>query len=888
MARSTIPLLLLLSCVTCPCPAAEPATWYWDSPVNIHWDNHSGPLGKGLSVDQIADMFAGLDVDLIQVSARSTPYATFPTRIGLPNPTLGDYDTLATWRAVTRKLGKRLGVYINTIEEPRMTEEHPEWMSVNASGGRTGLCLRPSADGRGYLETILIPLVREIIARYDPDGFWFDGDYAVPPVCYCASCRAAWARAQPGTEPPRDARDPQWAQWVTLARERYTQYREKLAAAIHEGSARCMYTSNWSWAISHREPTTAPPFADTLSGDVGGGSSAGALYGLRAACLFLSAQEHTAHDVMSAIYPKAVRTLPRMLQEGGLVMAAGSSWFLWVNALTPQQFAHLQACVGLVTPRRAALGYTLSLNPVAVLLSETSWVRGLTAAERGSYDSTTPRNLAFALQDAGYGVDMVNEETLRERLAGYRVVCIPEQRTLAPETTTALRGFAERGGTVIVSGAGLRPAATEDPDCAAWLGVTRPARLDGERQALATGGARVPLKSPWRLEVGAAQVVDRFAGSELPALTARSVGQGRVVTLALAGFPYPDEDGLVAWLMGKLKLAPMVRVQGPAAERHLVFSARRRADGQVIVHVADLTTLVNGKRVEPNSSHQIDPVPPIPEVALELAMPTEPTRVTVVPAGSTVTTTWRDGILSVKLTNVAIHAAVIVETVAPPCLGLLPDGTPPTVVRHYERPPVLLAEDFEAAPVGKFPPHPLWVANTDAKTAIRVTATTAASGAHSLEFVDDPAARASFVPYLVLSPRDLDRGRARFSCDLRLEPDAVVDIELRDETGDQLVGPSVRFTGRGQVLAGGKEVARVPAGEWCHVVLDFGLGFEPPAYTLELTPAGGTAQRIAGLPYRDAGFARCTWLGMIAYSPRPARLYADSIRLERLPDAAKP
>ena len=45
--------------------------WYWNSPVNIHWDNHGSALGKGMTVEEITRLFAGLKVDMIQVSACS-------------------------------------------------------------------------------------------------------------------------------------------------------------------------------------------------------------------------------------------------------------------------------------------------------------------------------------------------------------------------------------------------------------------------------------------------------------------------------------------------------------------------------------------------------------------------------------------------------------------------------------------------------------------------------------------------------------------------------------------------------------------------------------------------------------------------------------------------
>ena len=226
----------------------------------------------------------------------------------------------------------------------------------------------------------------------------------------------------------------------------------------------------------------------------------------------LSAQEHTPHDVMSAIYPKPIRTLPRMLQEGGLVMSSGSSWFLWVNQLAPEQFAHLRTCYGLVDARREALGRTHSLNPVAVLLSEASWEHGLTSPEPGYFDSGTTRNLAFALQDAHCGVDVVNEQTLREQISHWRMVVLANQRQISPETMAVLKQYVEQGGTLVVTDGSLRPAAEDSPEMVQLLGVARTAWKDTGRQGLDIDGQTIPVRVRWKVEPRGAEVVARLAG----------------------------------------------------------------------------------------------------------------------------------------------------------------------------------------------------------------------------------------------------------------------------------------------------------------------------------------------------------------------------------------
>ena len=863
--------------------AAERNQWYWDSPVNIHWDNHGRPLGQGTTAAEIARLFDGLEVDMIQVSARSG-YATYPSKVGVPNPLLESYDTMATWREVTRRLGTQLWVYINIIDAPHLVDKHPGWRRVDAKGSHSRVCNRPSADGSGWLEQMMIPMVREIIDRYGPDGFWFDGDWQIPKVCYCENCKAAWKEATGQDEPPKDAGDPDWPQWVQLEQERLDEYKRKLAEAIHAADPDCCYVSNWSWAISHRDPRTAPAFADVLSGDVGAGSSHSALYGLRFASLMLSAQEHTPHDVMSAIYPKKVRTLPRMLQEGGLVMSSGSSWFLWVNQLKPEQFDHLRACCGLVDARREALGRTHSMNAVAVLLSETTWEHGPASPDADYFDGNSPRNWAFALQDACYDVDVVNEQTLREQIGHWRVVIVANQRQVIPETLDVLRQFVERGGTLIVTDGALRPAADDVPEIVDLLGVSRTPRQQTPRQGLAIAQETVPVRVPWKVEPCGAEVLARLANKEAPVLTVRSLGRGQVAYFALAGFPHPDEDGLALWLMKKLGLGPMVSVSGEARDNHLVFSVRRRHKEQLVLHVSDLTTYAAGRRIEPNSSHEIDPIRPIPEIALQFPLTTEPKSVRVVPATTKVHSEHQDGVLRLALRGFHTHAAVMLDTPPPERIDLLPPDTQPAPPRRYATSPLILDETFDQTPPGKFPAKPVWSANADAKTAIRVARDPSSPENRVLEFFDSPDARAGFVPYLVIQPSRLDRGRARLSCRFYLEPDAKVNVELRDTSRGSLVtGPSIRITDEGRVLAAGKELTTVPVGQWFQLELEFGLGFEEPKYRLTILRPGRPVEHFDRLPYADQEFTRCTWLGIVSYATTETRFYVDDLKLERLP-----
>ena len=404
----------------------ERSDWYKDVPVSLHFDNHSLPLGRGETAESLASKLRGLPIGLLQVSARDGFY-TYPTRFGIQRPDAGNWDTPAVWGQVAHKLGVRFGIYLN-VQNDNLTLTNPQWLRVDKNGmpGKM-LCMRPGVDGKGNLESVQIPVARELIERYHPDMLWFDGDWDTPLVDYCENCRKAWRNATGDPDPPKDASDPRWAHWVSFEDTRFDEYRKLLAAAIHAADPKCMYVSNWSWANSYRDPRQPPDWVGALSGDNGAGSSQGSLSATRFSALMLSPQEHLPYDVMSAVYAKPARTLPRMLQEGGLALSSGATWFLWIDRYVGEDLSNARTASQFAIDRRAAVTRTQSANPVAVLLSEDTWRE---SRAKGNFDWKTSRDLAFALQDKAYAVDIVDEAELLDHREQYKAVFAINQTVL--------------------------------------------------------------------------------------------------------------------------------------------------------------------------------------------------------------------------------------------------------------------------------------------------------------------------------------------------------------------------------------------------------------------------------------------------------------------------
>lgn len=195
-------------------------------------------------------------------------------------------------------------------------------------------------------------------------------------------------------------------------------------------------------------------------------------------------------------------------------------------------------------------------------------------------------------------------------------------------------------------------------------------------------------------------------------------------------------------------------------------------------------------------------------------------------------------------------------------------------------PPAPIADGFEDTPVGQKAAGAVTSEDGAVPTAaIRVTDTTAASGKRALKFSDAPGQRNGFDPHLYYEPR-FTAGMITGSFALRLEPGAVLMHEWRTAGHPYHTGPSLRVEGDGRLTAGGKELLRIPTGQWVSLTITTGLGPEANGtWTLAVTLAGAKeAQRFPGLPCsRD--FRALGWLGFVSDATQAATFLVDDIAL---------
>ena len=522
--------------------------WYLDTRMNLHIDNHSNIVGRDIEFEEIKHSIASANVQMVQISA----YGAIGTRVTYPSKALPFlnypeddlFDTVGLFERAARSIGIRFFIYINT-RGFLLDKEHPDWVQRDAKGNGSNfkdgndMCCRPTADSTGYLDVILLPLLQELTERYQPDGFWVDGDHARSETCYCGACIAAWHKEHPDP-PPKDPAENTWADWYQLNARRRDEYRRKMAMAVHEIKPDTLYCSNHSYCNVYTrsrrniDPRSPESWVGYLSEDLSHGD---AVTQTRLAAMQHSPLSLPGHDIMHLVSERVSEE--RFLQQGALALSAGGPWFVWASNRfvdQPEIQRRVAVCSAFVEERQEAMGRSSSANPVAVVLSETEWNRARTAAEPFLYIRQSVVT-ALALQDCGVPVDIINEALVVDYGERYQALFAPAFYEMNPMVRKQLIRFA---------GGGLQVYAPEDH------------------------------------------------GDDL-------------IPFGFQDLTYPDfSDGFCSSLEAS-SLTPYILSKGEGADRHLLF-VFRRFNRQTVIHVIDISSHKDGKRILAGETDLIDDV----------------------------------------------------------------------------------------------------------------------------------------------------------------------------------------------------------------------------------------------------------------------------------------
>jgi hypothetical protein len=599
-------------------------------------------------------------------------------------------DALAQWRQATAKLGLPLHCHYSGIWDKAAGAKHPEWSVVGPDGRPAGAPFGADAGKATgekmcprspYLEELLIPQMKELIDRYDVNGFWVDGDlWAVEP-CYCGRCRAAFTEQTGLAEPPVAETDPNWAVWWNFTRESFEEYVTRYCEAVHAHKPGVLVCSNWLQTFRHPGIPRVP--TDWISGD---NTWVYGLDGSRCEARFLATRGkpwdimlwgfYCSHGMGKPDSPWCMKPAQMLQQEAAVLLAFGGNVQVYENPpalrngqLVPWRLKRLRDVGRFVRQRRALCQDSESLPQVAVLHSE----HHLRATPNGrnlmwNVDVAPVQGAVFSLLECHYGVDILDEWALLARLKSFPVVVVPEQDQLSETMVFALKDYVQRGGRLLVSG-----ARSFERFGGEFLGVSAGTLAEKRSYHVAAGDGATPVFSdPWRLvecttaKAGSALGTTPLTDERLlphPAAALNRVGRGSV--LYVPGNLFRDFNQnrypLTRVLIGELVRALAGRLDVEVSAPTCVDVALRRKGRRLIVH---LVNRASGIPNQPNNG-AIDDIPAVGPVTIRMRIRRQSPQVRLA-FEKCPSLTWTfapeeaGGTLLVTVPRVHIHAALVV------------------------------------------------------------------------------------------------------------------------------------------------------------------------------------------------------------------------------------
>ncbi|PWM70172.1 MAG: hypothetical protein DBX59_11570 [Bacillota bacterium] len=228
-----------------------------DCVFGLHFDFHAamGQKNIGENYDEASwvKMLDEVKPDFIQVDTKGhAGVSSYPTKVGNAAPEMR-CDILKNVRRITKERGVSLYAHHSGVWDKTAAALHPEWGALREDGSCTGETHLFS----DYSEKLLIPQIKEL-AEYGLDGVWVDGDCWSVIRDYGVSL--AKFAAQTGNS---DAKSREYADFL---RERFLEYVEHYAKAVHAQYPDFEIASNWMYTSFCPENPRAD--VDFISGDL--------------------------------------------------------------------------------------------------------------------------------------------------------------------------------------------------------------------------------------------------------------------------------------------------------------------------------------------------------------------------------------------------------------------------------------------------------------------------------------------------------------------------------------------------------------------------------------------------------------------------------------------
>jgi hypothetical protein len=668
-------VVLLPSCTppqTSPEPISKTETLRRsDSFFGIHFDLHasenSTELGKTLTLEMIENFLELVQPDYVQIDCKGhSGISSYPTQVGFR---AAGYigDPLALWREATRKHNVALFMHFSGILDRKVAREFPRWAITMPDGSKDPANLSVYSP---YLDSIMIPQLKELNDVYQVDGVWVDGEcWSINPD-YGALALAEFKEISGCNNVPRNPGEPCYFEFMEFNRMLFKRHVTHYLEAMREHAPEFQVTSNW--AFSSLMPGRVDIPLDFLSGDL---QSQDGVYSaaFEARCLAL---QELPWDLMAWSFNWApdrqiqtnTKSIDQMKQEAAQVLAMGGGIQFYFRqnrdlSIQPWTVPLMKELAAFVRERQQFTHRATQVPQVGLIFSTEAWYRGLERVYASGWTeaiSEPVKGTLNALLDGQHAVEILMEHHLEDgRLNEYPVIVWPEWSYISDEFRQQLLEYVSEGGNLLIVGAEAVELFSEEIGVRV-TGMDTPRRFFAANGHMAmTGGKTIDVTPAKATTVSPFYPVNDFRFEEsFPAVISITFGKGQIAAICFdAGQSYFDWQNfvtrdIISETLRTLFPNPMVQVEGSS----LVHVALTQKDDLLMVNL----TNTSGNHANKNVSG-FQEIPAVGPLNAKVHTGFRPRRVYAMPGNEKVTFGYKGGTVEFKIKELKINTIIVME-----------------------------------------------------------------------------------------------------------------------------------------------------------------------------------------------------------------------------------
>ncbi|MFN4146547.1 MAG: beta-galactosidase trimerization domain-containing protein, partial [Runella sp.] len=551
------------------------------------------------------------------------------------------------------------------VWDDQAVSQKPHWARITHEGKRDS---HKISFWSHYADSLLIPQLKEI-SDYGIDGVWVDGDcWAVEPD-YHAKAQEAF-RLSTGIEKiPTQKNDPNYSIWLDFHREAFRNYVKKYTDALHAYNPKFQVASNWAFSSFMPEPVDIP--IDFTSGDI---TPMNGVHSALFEARVLATQSRVYQkpwDLMSWSFNTtyntsnhALKTPLHLNQEAAEIMAVGGGYQCYFTqnrdaSIKVQQVKTMAEIAKFARARQPYCQGSEGIPQIGLLYSLAHFKKN----NQGVYNNslTEPlRGALVALMDGQQVVEIVAEHHLKDDLARYPLIVIPEWTYLEKAFVGKLKKYVLEGGNLLVIGTtttglfkdelGFEPIGSPQKE-RFWVNVEQDLGLVNDSLQ------QIKLWDTSNL-LGQIYRQDDIRFPAMPAASVRSVGKGKIAGIyfnfgrSYLQFQSPQLRDFLGNIVGRLLPDPLVKVEGS----RLVHVTLQKLKEKTTVHLINA-----GGFHKSNEVSTYDQLPPLYDLTVTLHTPKKPQKITLQPENIPLKFRYVAGKSTVTVPKLEIHAILVAE-----------------------------------------------------------------------------------------------------------------------------------------------------------------------------------------------------------------------------------